>query len=82
MNPSVTTLYKYSVIRFLDVTYTGHKGFTSSAGAFYIYLDTCDRLVASGGEDHTAHIWDRGLGCRLASNKHDDVVNCVAFNPR
>ena len=54
------------MFRFLDVTYTGHKGFTSSAGAFYIYLDTCDSLVASGGEDHTASIWDRGLGCRVA----------------
>jgi len=68
--------------RFLDVTYTGHKGFTSSAGAFYIYLDTSESLVASGGEDHTASIWDRGLGCRVARNKHEDVVNCVAFNPR
>ena len=26
--------------RFLDVTYKGHKGFTNSLGAFYIYLDT------------------------------------------
>ena len=68
--------------RFLDVTYKGHKGFTNSLGAFIIYLDTSDSLVASGGEDRAAHIWDRRLGCGLARNTHEDVVNCVAFSPR
>ena len=68
--------------RFLDVTYKGHKGFTNSLDAYIIYLDTSDSLVASGGEDRAAHIWDRRLGCGLARNTHEDVVRCVAFSPR
>ena len=36
---------------FLPTVYTGHKGFTDSLEAFYIYLDTTDTMVASGSED-------------------------------
>ena len=66
---------------FLDICFTGHKGFTDSLGAFYIYLDTCDTLVASGSEDCRVYVWDKVYGCKLASNSHDNVVNSVAFNP-
>ena len=33
---------------------------------------------------HTAHcrVWDRELGCEVASLPHEDVVNSVAFCPR
>ena len=38
-------------------------------------------FVGSGSEDGCAFIWDKHYGCQLATNKHDDVVNCVAFSP-
>ena len=33
---------------------------------------------------HIAHcrVWDRELGCEVASLPHEDVVNSVAFCPR
>ena len=48
----------------------------------FVLVYSSDSLVASGGEDRAAHIWDRRLGCGLARNTHEDVVNCVAFSPR
>jgi len=65
----------------LPQIFCGHKGFTDSTGAFYIYLDTSPLLVSSGSEDHKARIWDRHLGCQVASLQHDECVNCVAFCP-
>ena len=73
---------KINCCRFLDVNYTGHKGYTDSTGAFYIYLDTNSSLVCSGSEDSAAYVWDRRFGCLLSRNTHDNVVNCVAFNPQ
>jgi len=64
-----------------DTTYSGHKGYTDSKGAFYIYLDVSPRLVSSGSEDHRARVWDRDWGCCVASLPHDSCVNCVAFSP-
>lgn len=61
--------------------YRGHKGYTDSLGAFYIYLDVVNTFVGSGSEDGTALIWDKYYGCNLAANKHDKCVNCVAFSP-
>lgn len=29
-----------------------------------------------------AYVWDRHYGTCLAKNRHEDVVNSVAFNPR
>jgi len=68
-------------LTFLNVKYIGHKGFTDSMGAFYIYLDTSDTLVCSGSEDCLAYIWDKKFGCLLGTNRHENVVNSVAFNP-
>jgi len=65
-----------------DQVYRGHKGYTDSKGAFYIYLDVSNRFVGSGSEDGTALIWDKHYGCQVAANKHDECVNCVAFSPR
>jgi len=65
----------------LDQVYLGHKGYTDSLGAFYIYLDVGSNFVGSGSEDGHAVIWDKYYGCQLASNKHDACVNCVAFSP-
>jgi len=61
--------------------YRGHKGFTDSLGAFYIYLDTSDVLVGSGSEDGAARVWSKELGCLAATNRHEACVNCVAFSP-
>ena len=45
------SLSLYLFHSFLSTIYTGHKGFTDSLEAFYIYLDTTDTMVASGSED-------------------------------
>jgi len=68
-------------LNILPKTFTGHKGFTDSTGAFYIYLDTSPLLVSSGSEDHKARVWDRHWGCNVATLHHDQCVNCVAFSP-
>lgn len=67
-------------LKILPKTYTGHKGFTDSTGAFYIYLDTSPLLVSSGSEDYKARVWDRHWGCEIAALQHDQCVNCVAFS--
>ena len=45
------SLSSFLLHSFLSIVYTGHKGFTDSLEAFYIYLDTTDTMVASGSED-------------------------------
>lgn len=35
----------------------------------------------SGSEDKKGYVWDQTYGCLLASLPHDNVVNCLAFNP-
>lgn len=35
----------------------------------------------SGAEDKNAYVWDRHYSVLLNSFCHDDVVNCVAFDP-
>ena len=45
------SISSYLFHSFLPTVYTGHKGFTDSLEAFYIYLDTTDTMVASGSED-------------------------------
>ena len=62
-------------------TLTGHKGFTDSREAFYIYLDVGELLVASGSEDGRARLWDRHYGCHVMSAQHDACVNCAVLNP-
>lgn len=41
------------------------------------FLYTC-----SGAEETYAYVWDRYYGIPLARNRHKDVVNSVAFNPK
>lgn len=38
--------------------------------------------MSSGAEDMQAYVWDRHYGICLAKNRHKDVVNSVAFNPK
>ena len=64
-----------------DLKYRGHKGFTDTTEAFYIYLDISEHLLCSGSEDGQGYIWDRQYGCQLATLRHQDVVNCTAINP-
>ena len=40
-------------------TYLGHRGFTPSENAFYLYLDVSATWVGSGSEDNKGYIWDR-----------------------
>merc|ERR1712130_107050 len=70
-----------NTLQILPKPYTGHKGFTDSTGAFYIYLDTSPLLVSSGSEDKIARVWDRHWGCKVATLQHEECVNCVAFSP-
>lgn len=59
-----------------------HRAYTPNTDCFFIFLDVCDKYVASGAEDMHAYIWDRYYGVCLAKYKHSDVVNSVAFNPQ
>eukprot|EP00088_Acartia_fossae_P066419 TRINITY_DN8233_c0_g2_i3.p1 TRINITY_DN8233_c0_g2~~TRINITY_DN8233_c0_g2_i3.p1 ORF type:complete len:513 (-),score=100.37 TRINITY_DN8233_c0_g2_i3:26-1564(-) len=66
----------------LDKVYSGHKGFTSSFDAFYIYIDQAEDYVCSGSEDMAARIWDKYYGCVAAELKHTRCVSACAFSPR
>lgn len=59
-----------------------HRAYTPNTDCFFIFLDVCDKFVASGAEDMHAYIWDRYYGMCLAKYEHSDVVNSVAFNPQ
>lgn len=58
-----------------------HRAYTPNTDCFFIFLDVCDKYVASGAEDMHAYIWDRYYGMCMAKYEHSDVVNSVAFNP-
>ena len=62
-------------------TLSGHRGFTPTEKAFYLYLDVSDDFVASGSEDCHGYIWEKNYGVLLARLSHKECVNCVAFNP-
>ncbi|XP_074613694.1 F-box/WD repeat-containing protein 5-like [Acropora palmata] len=78
------TLTCYSLATYEKINvHVGHQAFTGSEACFYIFLSVADNLVASGAEDHYAHVWHRQAGGKLATLRgHTNVVNCVAFNPR
>jgi F-box/WD-40 domain protein 5 len=64
-----------------DIVFTGHRGFTDSMGAFYIYIDVSDDFVGSGSEDTLGRIWDRYYGCLVSELDHSACVNSTAFSP-
>ena len=76
-----TRVVELSSLTVSSLQYRGHKGFTDTTEAFYIYLDTSNHLLCSGSEDGLGYIWDRQYGCQLATLRHQDVVNCTAINP-
>jgi hypothetical protein len=53
----------------------GHRGFTPSEKAFYLYLDVSHNLVGSGSEDCQGYIWDRQYKCLVAKLPHTACVN-------
>ena len=69
-------------LQLTGAVYTGHKGFTDSEGAFCIFIDIAECLVASGSEDSAGRIWDRFYGCKVAELNHAACVNACAFSPR
>ena len=76
-----TRVVDLATLKLSDIQYTGHKGYTDTSQAFYIYLDTSSQLVCSGSEDGLGYVWDKQYGCRLATLSHQDVVNCATINP-
>ncbi|QQP36409.1 Uncharacterized protein FKW44_021499 [Caligus rogercresseyi] len=58
-----------------DLVFTGHRAFTSSDSAFYLYLDT-------GSENGKGFIWERGTGVKLSELDHEACVNSVVFHPQ
>ena len=61
---------------------SGHKGFTPTDKAFYLYLDVSKHFVGSGSEDAHGYIWEKHYGLPLARLAHAECVNCVVFNPK
>ncbi|KAE8739473.1 hypothetical protein FOCC_FOCC015027 [Frankliniella occidentalis] len=59
-----------------------HIAYTPFNECFFIALDVCNEFVASGAEDKHGYLWDRKYEICLNKYPHQDVVNCVAFNPR
>ncbi|XP_034231119.1 F-box/WD repeat-containing protein 5 [Thrips palmi] len=59
-----------------------HIAYTPFNECFFIALDVCDEFVASGAEDKHGYLWDRHYETCLNKYPHQDVVTCVAFNPK
>ncbi|KAK3586730.1 hypothetical protein CHS0354_017529 [Potamilus streckersoni] len=68
-------------VREVGKMHRSHKAYTSNDECFFIFLDVCEDLVASGAEDKHGYLWDRHYGICLNRFPHSDVVNAVAFNP-
>ncbi|XP_023329717.1 F-box/WD repeat-containing protein 5 [Eurytemora carolleeae] len=65
----------------MNTVYSGHKGFTDSMGAFYIYIDVSKDFVGSGSEDELLFYWSRYYGCLVSELEHSACVNSTAFCP-
>ena len=61
---------------------TGHKGYTPTEQAFYLYMDASKDFVASGSEDSNGYIWEKNYNVLLTRLGHNECVNCVFFNPK
>lgn len=59
-----------------------HIAYTPFNECFFIALDVCNEFVASGAEDKHGYLWDRHYETCLSKFPHQDVVTCVAFNPK
>jgi hypothetical protein len=50
----------------------GHRGFTPSEKAFYLYADVSENFVGSGSEDGKGCLWDRHYGSLVLFEHEDD----------
>jgi len=64
-----------------DSVFSGHRAFTFSSDAFYIYIDISKDFVSSGSEDRSARIWDRHYECCVGNLEHRECVSSCAFSP-
>nr|CAB3245410.1 F-box/WD repeat-containing protein 5 [Phallusia mammillata] len=82
-SPQISTMIKMVVFDLITMkkvsTMLGHSAVSD---VFFLHLSTNDLYVASGSEDSRGYIWDRHYNTSVSSLPHDDVVNCVAVNPR
>lgn len=62
--------------------FRGHRGFTPTETAFYLYSDVSADLVTSGSESCRGCIWERRHGCLVAELTHEACVNSVAICPK
>ncbi|CAK8673780.1 unnamed protein product [Clavelina lepadiformis] len=81
--PPISTkieMFVYDLITMNKIaTLTGHN---AESDVFFLHLSSNDHYVSSGSEDGRGYIWDRHYHSCVASLSHDNVVNCVAVNPR
>ena len=71
-----------ATLTLLPTSLLGHRGYTASDSAFYLYLDVGPSLIGSGSEDKFGYVWDKYYGCMVAKLAHEQCVNSVAFCPR
>ena len=62
--PPISSQIELQVVDLISLTrvgkpLTGHRGFTPSEKAFYLYADVSDSFVGSGSEDGRGCLWDR-----------------------
>lgn len=65
-----------------DAVMLGHRGFTPTENAFYLYLDVSEDFIGSGSEDSRGFIWERRYGTLLSVLNLGACVNCLVFHPK
>lgn len=77
---SEVMMYMYDLVSMEEVhCFTGHKAVSD---VFFLHVSSNSHYVASGSEDKRGYLWDRHYHTLLSTFRHEDVVNCVALNPR
>lgn len=84
--PPISSQIELQIVDLLTLTRIGkplfgHRGFTPSEKAFYLYVDVSKTYVGSGSEDGRGCLWDRHYGALAARLCHSECVNCVVICP-
>lgn len=77
---SDVTLHIFDLVSMDEVKcLSGHQ---AKSDVFFLHISCNSFYVSSGSENKQGYLWDRHYGNVVSTLRHENVVNCVALNPR